>query len=338
MIQVIVGGQYGSEGKGALIAHLARTTAYQWAVRGGGSQAGHTFWMAGKKVVRQIPVACVIGPSCRGYIGPGAVIDLEVLNEEVERFGVADRFDVHPAAAVIEPIHKKRESYAQSIPGSTREGVGACRAARALRQTLPIKDVPRGFMRFRIDRDLSVYDHMLRSAKSSGHMVMAEGAQGFGLSLWHGAYPYVTSADTTPAAVLAECGLPVLETTSIVAVVRTYPIRVAGNSGPLQNEVKWSDVGVEAEITTVTKRERRVGLWEWSEFHRMLSVVAPSEVALMFCDYVDPNVVNAATATNPPDWSLFPLVMNMVRSLRAFVRCRYIGVGGVDFRVMEVPE
>ena len=212
MIWIVVGGQYGSEGKGAFCAYLARGWGFMAAVRGGGPQAGHTFYdsrFGGKCVVRQVPVACVVDPNCLGYIGPGAIVDLEVLRGEIAKYELRDRCWVHPLATVLVPEHKAMElqiSEMGHIPGSTREGVGAARATRALRRADTIgqlsKDI--GWMQSCVDLDLRVYKQVLEHAAQHGHRVLAEGTQGFGLSLYHGFYPYVTSADTTPAAVLSD--------------------------------------------------------------------------------------------------------------------------------------
>ena len=332
MIWVVVGGQYGSEGKGAFCAYLARGYGFRAAVRGGGPQAGHTFWderYGGKCVVRQVPVASIVDSKCLGYIGPGAIVDFSVLEEEMVKYGLTGRVFVHPAATVLLPEHKEHEesaSRAGGIPGSTREGVGAARSERAMRTALQVADYRPACGREWIDRGLFWYDRILEWG-AGPERVMAEGAQGFGLSNYHGAYPYVTSADTTPGAVLSECGLPVTCVERVVVVVRTFPIRVGGESGPFRSaERTWAEIGVEPERTTVTKRERRIAEFEWSEFDRMLRTVRPTHAALMFCDYLDPSIREKPIGE-------CPRVLELWREVNKRVPCPWIGVGGEKFEV-----
>lgn len=329
MIWAVVGGQYGSEGKGAFCAYLARAYGFYAAVRGGGPQAGHTFYderFGGKCVVRQVPVACVVDGNCIGYIGPGAVVNPTVLREEIERYNLVGRMFVHPFATVLTPEHREHEENTAAkggIPGSTKEGVGAARSWRAMRMASRVVDLFGAW----IDRDLHWYDRILDWSANPHERVMAEGAQGFGLSNLHGYYPYVTSADTTPAAVLSECGLPVLALERVIAVVRTYPIRVGGLSGPFQGrEATWEEIGVPPETTTVTGRQRRIGLFEWHEFDRMMKVVRPNYAALMFTDYLDP----AIRERQMPD---VPAVYEFWKRVHRRVPCPWIGVGGEKFEV-----
>jgi hypothetical protein len=75
-------------------------------------------------------------------------------------------------------------------------------------------------------------------------------------------------------------------------VVRTYPIRVGGNSGPGygdQYEIEWADIGVEPEITTVTKKERRVFTWSDAQYRQALVANQPDIVFLNFCNYLSPD-------------------------------------------------
>lgn len=336
MIHVIFGGQYGSEGKGAFCAYQARQKGYRAAVRGGGPQAGHTFYderFGGRCVVRQIPVAAVVNRSTIGYIGPGAVIDLETLQHEHHQFGMQDNLRIHPNACIVEITHREREQdlvAGGNIPGSTKEGVGAARAGRALRMAMTVGEFVQhsgGWMRDVVDTSLRVYDRILHWAASVEDLVMAEGAQGFGLSLWQGQYPYVTSADTTPAAILSECGLPVWGVERTIAVLRTYPIRVGGPSGPLPGEISWSDIGQEPETTTVTGRQRRIAKFDWEQFERMVRVCRPTHVALMFADYMDPEIRTKPLGNANRD------LLDLWSRINRRVSTPWLGVGGERFEV-----
>jgi adenylosuccinate synthase len=57
----------------------------------------------------------------------------------------------------------------------------------------------------------------------------------------------------------------------VVIVARCFPIRVAGNSGPLKGETSWGELGLPDERTTVTNKVRRVGEWDASLLREAIS-------------------------------------------------------------------
>jgi len=126
-----------------------------------------------------------------------------------------------------------------------------------------------------------------------GKNLLIEGTQGFGLSLYHGNYPFVTSRDTGASNFLAEVGISPLLVTEIILVIRTYPIRVSGNSGPLTNEITWEilsgRVGKKVEeTTTVTGKVRRVAEFDIDAVKTAILVNRPTQIALQFLNYLFP--------------------------------------------------
>lgn len=293
---LVFGGQFGSEGKGAVLAHYSDTFKYSYTVRGGGPQAGHTFYTPqhGKVVVRQVPVGTLFGAI--GYLGPGAVVDPEVLVEEMERYGVKGRVFVHPNAFAVTPDDQaaEREMVGRGlIPGSTCEGTGNTRARKALRMGKPTmmagpKPIDPSYPF--VDTNLAIYNAILGEWHHHEGAVLIEGCQGFGLSNNHGHWPYVTSGDVTPASILSECGLPILPELFTLAVLRTYPIRVGGNSGPMGDETTFEALGVAQEITTVTKKPRRIAYFDADAVIKMDLICNPDGIALTFLDYLTPVV------------------------------------------------
>jgi adenylosuccinate synthase len=135
--------------------------------------------------------------------------------------------------------------------------------------------------------------HLILGARERGENTLLEGAQGAGLSLIHGPWPYVTSTDTNASQMAADIGLPPRFINRTVLVVRSHPIRVAGNSGPLKNEITWAELskrlGKEVEEkTTVTRKIRRIGEWDDDLFMAAVRINAPTSIALMFADYINP--------------------------------------------------
>lgn len=291
---VVVGGQAGSEGKGMVCGELIRKESYDIAVRVGGPNAGHTVYdEAGRKYpLRQLPVAAVADHDCQLVIAAGSEVDLEVLKAEIELLEdnghpVRERLLIDREATVLVPDHVKVESSIKT--GTTGKGIGAARAARALREAPRVEDLKVG---------VSAIDtqELLRERIREGDEVFIEGTQGYVLGSHAGWYPYCTSGDCRAIDFLAACGLPPMEVKTWL-VLRSYPIRIAGDSGPLRMETTWAEIGVREEITTVTKKVRRVGRWDWDwakasvDAHR---IHEGPELAITFCDYWWPELAGVS--------------------------------------------
>lgn len=297
-VDVMVGGQFGSEGKGNVAAYLA--PEYQLLVRSGGPNAGHSIWTPrGVHVQHHLPSGTKVSDA-QLLLTSGAVIDVEELLDEIKASSISeDRLSIDANAVVIEDSHRQSEAELGKRISSTVSGVGAATANRIVGRgggVVLAKDV--GALRPFITEGLAVLaDHYRRGSK-----IFVEGTQGTGLSLLHGSYPYVTSRDTTVAGVLAEAGIPLTRVRRSIMVVRAYPIRVAnpgegGTSGPLPQEISWNVVAersglpldelVKQEHTTRTKRLRRVGEFSWTWIDRAVQLNGPTDIALTFADQID---------------------------------------------------
>ena len=293
-VSIVIGGQYGSEGKGKIAHWLAQEQRPRYAIRVGGCNSGHTVVHKGKQLVLQhLPTPALL-EDVIAVIPPGAYLNEDILLREIEATGVTwDRLLIHPAAVMIDDTMKRDEREAGLIEGiaSTGQGVGGAVAQRAMRKlSLSFAANTKSIKRF-IRLDL---DRILVSALAQGDRILVEGTQGFGLSILHGQYPYTTSRDTTAAGALSEAGLSPRSVDCIAMVLRCFPIRVGGNSGPLPNETSWDTIagncgwrGNLFEHTTVTGKLRRV-----AEFHdevvvRALRINQPDLVFLNHVDYFD---------------------------------------------------
>jgi adenylosuccinate synthase len=322
VITAIVGGQFGSEGKGAIAAAIAKD--YDMHVRVGAANAGHTVYTKTgivnpgsghgmeKHVMQQLPCAAYTNPDAQLLLGPGALISPDILHREIER-NEAWR-DAHmlpklelwvdPRAHVICSHHIKKEAETDLAAriGSTstiaREGIGAATAARVMREAecctaeefAPhLRAMPSlGYATVIVDDTVSTL-HLLKK----DHTILLEGTQGTGLSLTTGFAPFTTSRNTTAAGLAADCGLGPGDIDRSIIVMRTYPIRVAGNSGPFypdSEETSFDAIGVEPERTTVTKLERRIATWSRQQALEAvwLNKAPQTEIALTFADYVAP--------------------------------------------------
>jgi adenylosuccinate synthase len=289
-VTVVVGGQFGSEAKGKVISFLARE--FDVAVRTGAPNAGHTVLSGDKEYrLQQIP-ATFLNRKCQLFIGPGALIDAEVLKREIVLTGTKARLFIDNNAGTIDKKHALSEKNLMSRIGSTGKGVGAATIDRINRNDFKLaSSVLRGY-------HLADTVKMVNVAIDQNKNVLVEGTQGFGLSIYHGTYPFVTSRDTTASNFLVESGISPLAVKDIILVIRTFPIRVAGNSGPLKNEISWGELSIRVgknvlETTTVTKRIRRVAEFDLELVKRAVLVNRPTQIALQFLNYLFPEDENA---------------------------------------------
>ena len=281
-VTVVIGGQFGSEAKGQVNGILARGRHFDWAVSNSGSQAGHTFvdgvYYRPTTVTRHLPIAGVIDDKTRMYIGPAAILDLDVLMDECNHFDCHDRVYIHRNAAVIMPDHRILDATLTERMGSTGKGNGAALAAKIMRETPLFGEFKTGF---RMASGPPWLDH---------HSILVEAAQGFDLSIDRQFYPFCTSRNCWVGQALADAWIhPENCNLTTVLVVRAYPIRVAGNSGgwyPDQHEISWRDLEVEPEITTVTKRVRRVATFSMQQFKEACRINRPNIIAVSHLDYI----------------------------------------------------
>lgn len=300
----VVGGFWGSEGKGASCAWLAhqlsiRGKQYDIVTGNFGCNSGHTSIHKGKKRVQfHLPTAPFIFNDegiFKGvvYLNAGSVIDPDVLLRELGEYqggGVL----VHPNASIIdqECIDAENEiTSSQTKIASTRKGVGEAISRKVRRSAKLARDCPQ------LKNIIARID--LNQEMESGKSILVEIPQGVSLSIDTDFYPYTTSRNCTPAQAASDAAIHPSFYGSTMVVLRTFPIRVGnisdnrgielGQSGacyPDQEEIQWSDLGVEAEITTVTKRVRRVFTFSKQQLRDTFVLCRPDVVFLTFCNYI----------------------------------------------------
>lgn len=277
-LSVVVGGQFGSEAKGHVAAQLARPHEPTLYIRVAGPNAGHTVYDTNgqKFALRQIPVGAALGSSYAIHcaLAAGSEVQPSVLFDEWEWLRSAGHninMTIDPEATILTRGHITEETGMHERMGSTGKGIGAARAGRIWRdptRTWRVCD-DNEFMTDAYDRGISIRGvaEVAMQAPFIRHIVI-EGTQGYGLGLHAGHYPQCTSSDTRAIDFLAMAGLNPWhrefdqDEFDVWVVSRVYPIRVAGNSGPLYAETTWANLGLPEEFTTVTKKVRRVGEWD----------------------------------------------------------------------------
>ncbi len=265
---IVVGGQWGDEGKGSVIAYLALEDKPDVIARGGvGTNAGHSVFINGRKyAVRQLPTG-FIQTGARLLVGAGVLVDPDVFFHELlhlKDFNVAERVGIDYRCAIIEEEHKRLDStnaHLHGKIGTTGSGCGPANADRVMRRARLARDV-NGLEPYLTDVAAEIND-----ALDEGKLVLVEGTQGFGLSLYYGTYPYVTSKDTTASAIASDVGIGPTRVDDVIVVFKSFPTRVG--AGPFPTEMSGEEaekLGL-VEYGTVTGRRRRVGWFDF-EFAR----------------------------------------------------------------------
>jgi len=246
-----------------------------------------------------------------GMIGAAGYVIPDLLRDElIQGYRITGQplsLIIDPLAAVINVAHMSQEGPIKFRIGSTGEGVGAATAEKVMREPgitvrahLPAFE---RWVRYPWGSRISILNTVpiINGGLRVGDKIMLEGTQGYGLSLHTGGYyPFCTSRECTPQALIAETGTNIhhlRHSLDSIMVLRTYPIRVGGNSGPLPNEITWDTLSDRTggyvstpEITTVTKKVRRIAEFDDELVERAIDQCGPTAIALNFVDYVWPEI------------------------------------------------
>lgn len=282
---IVVCGFFGDTGKGKIISYLSLKDKVAVTARaGGGPNAGHTVVYKGKEYkMRMLPSAFVYD-KCRLLMGPGVLINPEILLKEIKLTGCEDRVGVDNQCAIIEQKHieaDKKGHLAQTIK-TTGSGTGPCNAERALRKVKLARDVP-DFKNFLADVSLEV-----NTTLGKGKNVLIEGTQGTYLSLYHGTYPYCTSKDVTASAACSDVGVGPTKVDDVILVFKAYTTRVGG--GPLPGELSWEEAEKRgwAEVATVTGRRRRAAPFNYELARRAVMLNGATQASVTKIDVMFP--------------------------------------------------
>ena len=274
-INVIVGGQWGDEGKGKIVDLLSKeaniVARYQ-----GGSNAGHTVYHNDKKIVlHQIPTG-ILRENNLCILGKGMVVDPAGIVEEIEclnnnNIEYNNRIIIDYYAHIVTPLHKLidqiNEEKSGGKIGTTCKGIGptyqdkyqriGIRAIDLLDISL-LKDKLENRIQIGLDRNEISSDDLLNinlndfynSCKiiksfikdsfpilfnKSSRNILIEGAQGTLLDIDHGTFPYVTSSNCSSGGISTGLGIPGNQLNNIIGIFKAYVTRVGG--GPFPTEL-----------------------------------------------------------------------------------------------------
>jgi len=282
---IIVGGFFGDEGKGKVVAHIAYKDKPVIISRGGvGPNAGHTVQVGTKEYgVRMVPSGFVY-KDAKLCIGSGVLVDPRVLKHEVDMLGVRGRVFVDKRCGVITEDHIARDKGSDHLAkkiGSTGSGCGPANSDRVMRVSPQAKDVPE-LAEYLLDVPKAIDEELRKD-----NCVLLEGTQGFGISLYYGTYPFVTSKDTSASQIAADNGVGPTRIDDVVVVFKAYPTRVG--EGPFSTEMpaeKSDAMGIQ-EFGTVTHRKRRIGGWDGEMARYSAMINGCTQAAITGIDRID---------------------------------------------------
>jgi adenylosuccinate synthase len=288
---VVVDGFYGDTGKGKIISYLAVADDAAVVARAGvGPNAGHTVVKDGKVYkLRMVPCGFV-NPKAKMLIGPGVLINPELVLKEVAETGIEKRFGIDPQCAIIEPKHiqlDQTDSNLKNTVKTTGTGTGPCNADRVMRVAKMAREIPE------LKKYLADVPAIANKVLDDGRNLLIEGTQGTFISLYYGQYPYVTSKDVCAAAACSDVGVGPTRVTDVVMVLKSYVTRVGG--GELDGEISHEEAKKRGwdEYGTVTGRQRRSAPFDYDLARRAKMINGATMIALTKLDVLFPDCKGA---------------------------------------------
>lgn len=282
---VVVDGFFGDSGKGKIVSYLSVVDNTKVCARAGvGPNAGHTVVKEGRSFkLRMVPCAFV-NPDTRLLIGPGVVVNPEIVLKEVEELDIGDRFGLDSQCAVIESKHieQDRMGHLKTRIQTTGTGTGPCNAERAMRTVKMAREIPE------LKRYLADVPAELNLALDEGKTVVVEGTQGTHISLFHGTYPYCTSKDVCASAACSDVGIGPTRVDEVILVLKAYVTRVG--AGDLPGEIDHEEAKRRGwdEYGTVTGRQRRAAPFNFDLARRSVMINGATQVAVTKLDILYP--------------------------------------------------
>ena len=324
---VVVGLQWGDEGKGKIVDVLSQN--YDVIARfQGGNNAGHTIIFDGKTYKLSL-IPSGIFSNKTAYIGAGVVIDPVALMAEIEYlleagFDVSKKLKIAENAHLILPLHKEldevNEKATNNKIGTTKRGIGFAYQDQIARRGIRICDVANKealkeslqFLYQQFAHVVKFDDAKIESLvvslqkfygkiqsmlvhpvefmnENSQKKLLFEGAQGVMLDVLFGTYPFVTSSNTLPYQAVLGSGFGKVGIGKIFGVAKAYSTRVG--QGPFPTEdFDLLGQGLQSkgkEVGTVTQRTRRCGPLDLVALKYACDVSGVNSIVLTKIDVLD---------------------------------------------------
>lgn len=317
---VVVGAQWGDEGKGKIIDILSKDAdiivRYQ-----GGNNAGHTVIIEDKEFILHLIPSGILRKGKLCIIGNGVVVDPEALLKEIEMLKekgieIDARLLISESSHVIFPYHKVIDKRRGAEIGTTGRGIGPCYVDKMARCGIRMADlVNKEVLRKKLFanlKDSSEFDAatiykeyldygrkvkkyltnaplFLHKAIRRKKRILFEGAQGALLDIDHGTYPFVTSSNPVAGGACTGAGIGPTEIDKVIGVVKAYTTRVG--EGPFPTAFKkdlMEKIRTKGkEFGATTGRPRRCGWFDAVIVKHAVMVNGISEIAVTKLDVLD---------------------------------------------------
>jgi len=318
--RVVVGAQWGDEGKGKIIDILSKDAdiivRYQ-----GGNNAGHTVVIGDREFILHLIPSGILRKNKLCVIGNGVVVDPEALLSEIqilEKKGIKidGNLMISESAHVILPYHKVIDKRRGAQIGTTGRGIGPCYIDKMARCGIRIIDLVNpeslkkklyanleGSSEFNAEQIYNDYleygkkirkylvnvSQVLNKAIAGKKDILFEGAQGTLLDIDHGTYPYVTSSSATSGGASTGTGVGPTRIDKVIGVVKAYTTRVGEGPFPTEFEKplmeKIRTKGKEFGATT--GRPRRCGWFDAVIVRHAVVVNGLDEIVVTKLDVLD---------------------------------------------------
>jgi len=297
-VTVIVGLQWGDEGKGKIVDFMSKSVDFVIRFHGG-ANAGHTVINKyGKFPLHLIPSG-IFNSKTKCIITNGVVIDPKILINEIkmlERAGIKTkgRLFISKRAHIVtedKKIEDKNleEKRGKLKIGTTGMGIGPTYAAKALRTGIRVED----FIKTKEGKFLKPYVKetflIIKDALLKNKKILAEGAHGVLLDIDWGTYPYVTSSNIVPGALHAAAGISPFDITNVIGIFKAYTTRVGEGPFPIEEKNEIGNIIREKgnEYGTTTGRPRRCGWLDLEALKFSCDLVKPTELTITKLDVLD---------------------------------------------------
>ena len=220
LADVIVDLQYGDCGKGKVASHLCKINDYTHVIRyNGGCNAGHTIYHNGKKLITH-HIPCGVLHGIKSIIGPGCVLNVDQFFREIKELEDAGietdgLIKVASNVHIITDFHVAQDKKDSEI-GTTKRGNGPAYRDKYARKGMIALEMP-DLSPYIID----MYEEIHNNEEYDEIKILFEGAQGFGLDIDWGDYPYVTSSHCTVGGAILN-GVPPQAIRDVWGVCKIY--------------------------------------------------------------------------------------------------------------------
>jgi len=336
-VDIVVGGQAGDEGKGKIAAFLAVKNSYDYSIRVGGPNAGHTIFFNDKIYTLKTMPGAFVCKRTKLVLGAGTYIITDWLEKEIKMTGAENRLIIDPHAVIVEPRHtaaERGDARMMGKIGSVGTGLGAAVRDRVDRKRLRFaKDEPR------LKKYVKDVPELLNKALAKGSRMLLEGTQGMKLSNLHGEYPFVTSRDTTASTFMGEAGLGPKYAGEIYAVFKPYVTRVG--PGMVSKEfkdkkklAKYHTAG--REVGSVSGRLRRVGEFEMDVARQTVSINSATRLAMTHIDLLGGADVSRGVKGFSGEAKKFMATLEKVCAVYPYPKVQLVSYGPGLYDVIEL--